>query len=70
MNNCINSSKVYCKFRHPVSFSRIFMVLIVAKCIVNSPIMFLMPTKDMVLIVAKCIVNSFYFLVIFKIIWY
>ena len=35
MNNCINSSKVYCKYRETYAISEAIAVLIVAKCIVN-----------------------------------
>ena len=37
---CINSSKVYCKFKFTCSECSIKKVLIVAKCIVNSSLSF------------------------------
>ena len=41
MSNCINSSKVYCKFIQGILLIFHFQVLIVAKCIVNIiPIIF------------------------------
>ena len=55
--NCINSSKVYCKFNYLIVLVEFIKVLIVAKCIVN----FLGSGTTLkvakVLIVAKCIVN-------------
>ena len=35
MSNCINSSKVYCKFASDEEETELTEVLIVAKCIVN-----------------------------------
>ena len=55
---CINSSKVYCKFSSvPSSFSP-SKVLIVAKCIVNTIWKYPCVGLLRVLIVAKCIVNQ------------
>ena len=63
MNNCINSSKVYCKFTPKKYCSKIIRVLIVAKCIVNMELMFLFIQIDLVLIVAKCNVKTGYSLI-------
>ena len=57
MSNCINSSKVYCKFISCSSISSNPSVLIVAKCIVNAKIESNIEELENVLIVAKCIVN-------------
>ena len=57
MNNCINSSKVYCKYATNPTTSPANIVLIVAKCIVNDVVKQLQDWGNKVLIVAKCIVN-------------
>ena len=57
---CINSSKVYCKFKFTCSECSIKKVLIVAKCIVNFSLALLYAILPNVLIVAKCIVNENY----------
>ena len=54
---CINSSKVYCKYFSGSWYGRFLVVLIVAKCIVNSIMSCISVSKSIVLIVAKCIVN-------------
>ena len=62
---CINSSKVYCKFPFIQSKKTSFIVLIVAKCIVNGYEWEEEMQFNLVLIVAKCIVNykiGFYFI--------
>ena len=58
IGNCINSSKVYCKYIKERILIIKELVLIVAKCIVNVKLMHLIPHRDFVLIVAKCIVNQ------------
>ena len=58
LNNGINSSKVYCKLTSMQELLCIFLVLIVAKCIVNSNIFIKKLLDLLVLIVAKCIVNN------------
>ena len=58
INKRINSSKVYCKSACFFSLLNVFLVLIVAKCIVNLHDDILEITKEIVLIVAKCIVNG------------
>ena len=55
---CINSSKVYCKLKITQLQGAARLVLIVAKCIVNCPIITHIFFLLKVLIVAKCIVNS------------
>ena len=57
MSNCINSSKVYCKWGFCSSIFASSFVLIVAKCIVNNSRHFSVHYSMKVLIVAKCIVN-------------
>ena len=57
MNNCINSSKVYCKYKLPCTVTLFLKVLIVAKCIVNHAGLIYQSGNQFVLIVAKCIVN-------------
>ena len=57
MNNCINSSKVYCKLSSFSFLSISLAVLIVAKCIVNQGTEISTAEATRVLIVAKCIVN-------------
>ena len=54
---CINSSKVYCKFLNILFQSFSILVLIVAKCIVNTNSNGVLNVLNAVLIVAKCIVN-------------
>ena len=58
MNNCINSSKVYCKSPHYITVCFYVSVLIVAKCIVNKNWKNVVADLLLVLIVAKCIVNT------------
>ena len=62
MNNCINSSKVYCKFLNLNLGEERFIVLIVAKCIVNAVFCDFKKGYAYVLIVAKCIVNFISFI--------
>ena len=54
----INSSKVYCKFSKIIRIIHNYIVLIVAKCIVNAPFELVKYNLFIVLIVAKCIVNE------------
>ena len=56
----INSSKVYCKFLNLNLGEERFIVLIVAKCIVNAVFCDFKKGYAYVLIVAKCIVNRTY----------
>ena len=57
-NLSINSSKVYCKYKIVIRSYFYFLVLIVAKCIVNAIQTTGQQALGMVLIVAKCIVNT------------
>ena len=57
---CINSSKVYCKSQLIYLVPLIFLVLIVAKCIVNPLNTSAIVLSISVLIVAKCIVNNLF----------
>ena len=57
MSNCINSSKVYCKFISLPFQLSLCLVLIVAKCIVNRQNAIDELSKVLVLIVAECNVN-------------
>nr|DAJ49445.1 MAG TPA: hypothetical protein [Caudoviricetes sp.] len=63
MSNCINSSKVYCKFISCSSISSNPSVLIVAKCIVNIRYGTAPLRSCIVLILAKCIVKAGYSLI-------
>ena len=66
MSNCINSSKVYCKCIFNNNCWRKYIVLIVAKCIVNETVNKAQNEAFEVLIVAKCIVNSGFLLHLVK----
>ena len=59
MSNCINSSKVYCKYTSYLPIFNLNRVLIVAKCIVNAVNLKSNGQINYVLIVAKCIVNYY-----------
>ena len=57
IQDCINSSKVYCKYFSQENEVTGYKVLIVAKCIVNLRPGINALKSYLVLIVAKCIVN-------------
>ena len=57
IEDCVNSSKVYCKYFCQENEVTGYKVLIVAKCIVNMTENSVKRMLKKVLIVAKCIVN-------------